>query len=62
MTNQITLKTSSDRANTLEWREFNLKLTKYLLERYRETQDEFYYQQAKIFGNWAKLIKEKYLN
>lgn len=59
--NQTTLENSSNMANTLEWREFNLKLTKYLLERYRETQDEFYYQQAKIFGEWAKLIKEKYL-
>lgn len=56
-----TLKSSDEIANTLEWREYNLQLTKYLLERYRETQDEFYYQQAKIFGEWAKLIREKYL-
>jgi hypothetical protein len=57
----ITLKNSSEIKDNLWWREYNLQLTKYLLERYQETKDEFYYQQAKIFGEWAKLIKEKYL-
>lgn len=58
---KLQLRTSSEREHTLWWREFNLQLTKYLLERYKETKDEFYYQQAKIFGEWSKLIKEKYL-
>ena len=59
--NSTTLNNSSDRANTLEWRELNLKLTKYLLERYRETKDEFYYDWAKVFGEWSAKIKKEWL-
>lgn len=59
--NQVTLKTSSDIANTLEWRTMNLEITKWCLEKYRQTNENFYLEQSKIFGNWSKLIKEKYL-
>lgn len=55
------IQNSSEKANTLAWRELNLKLTKWCLEKYKLTEDEEYLEQAKIFGKWSKLIKEKYL-
>ncbi len=61
MTFMITLKNSSEQAYNLEWREYNLKLTKWCLEKYRETKDEEYYKWAKIFGEWSATIKKNYL-
>lgn len=55
-----TLKNSRTQSFNLWWREQNLQLTKWCLLKYKETKDEYYYKQAEIFGEWSKLIKEKY--
>jgi len=56
------LKTSNEKANTLEWRELNLKLTKLCLEKYKLTGDEDYLEWTKIFGEWSRKIKNNYLD
>ena len=45
----------------MQWRKINLEVMKWCLEKYKETQDEFYYQQAKNFGEWSVKIKKNYL-
>ena len=57
----ITLKNSREQQFNIWWREFNLKLTKHCLEKYKETRLEFYLDNAKFFGQLSKTIKEKYL-
>ena len=57
----VNLRNSSERANTLEWREMNLKLAKYCLERYKETKNKVFYEWAKVFGEWSLKIKQNYL-
>ena len=58
---KYTLKTSNEYSLDTQWRTINLEVAKWCLQKFKETQDEFYYQQAKNFGEWSKLIKEKYL-
>ena len=57
----INFQESDQQKDNLWWREYNLQLTKWCLEKYKETQNEEYYNWAKVFGEWSKLIKEKYL-
>lgn len=57
-----TLQNSSEQASNLEWRAMNLEVTKWCLEKYRQTKDEFDYEQAKIFGEWSAKIKKEYID
>ena len=55
------IQNSNERANTLEWREQNLKLTKWCLEKYQTTNDKEWLDWAKVFGEWSAKIKKNYL-
>lgn len=57
----MTLKNSEEQQYNLWWREYNLKLTKWCLERYQGTQDQMYLDWGKIFGEWSRKIKNDYL-
>ena len=56
-----TLNNADKLKDSLQWREQNLILTKWCLEKYRETKAEEYYKWAKVFGETSKMIKDKYL-
>lgn len=40
-------------------RVYNMKIMKYCLERYKETQDIDFWEWAKVFGDWSKLNKKQ---
>lgn len=61
MKNKLTLTNSDEYTSDLRWRELNLKLAKHCLERYRDTNEQFYLDNSKVFMEWSDKIKENYL-
>ncbi len=44
--------------STKWWRLQNMELMKLCLERYKETKEEFYLENAKQFAEWSRKFKE----
>lgn len=42
-----------------DYRIINMKVMQMCLIRYNETQDEEYWEWAKVFGDWSKLYKKQ---
>ena len=57
--NSNMFKDISEKKNLIFFRLNNMEVMKHCLLRYKETQDERFWEYAEIFGNWSKKWKKE---